>query len=285
MLVDLIKLSRPHHWLKNVFVLMPAPFALAAGAQLDTTRFLLGLSGFCLTNSAVYALNDAKDAERDRLHDEKKHRPVAAGRISIPMAVGWAIALIGGSAALGWSSGSLEALAITGVYLATNLFYTFIGKNIPLVDVFLLSSFFLLRVLLGCALLAVVPSNWLLVCSGALALFMGLTKRRSDLIKGLDESHRPSLTGYNAAFLDQAMGITATMTVVAYALWSMEAKVLIPGREFAGLPFVVFGVLDYLRIAIVQRGGSSPVDMLLKQPTILLTGVGYLAATLWSIDF
>lgn len=282
MFVDLIKLSRPHHWVKNVFVLLPAPFALASGAELDLRRFLLGLAAFCLTNSAVYALNDAQDAERDRLHETKMNRPVASGRISVPIANVWAAALVLGAALLSWSSGSTEAMIITGGYLGLNIFYTFVGKHLPLLDVFLVSAFFMLRVLLGCALLAVVASNWLLLCTGALALFMGLTKRRSDVIKGLDEAHRPSLTGYNRAFLDQATGITATMSIVAYALYSLEAEVMIPGREFASLPFVVFGVLDYLRIAHVKSGGASPVDMMF-QPTILATGVCYVIAVLWSV--
>lgn len=285
MLLDLIKLSRPKHWVKNVFVLMPAPFAFASGAVLDVPRFGIGFAAFCLANSAVYAFNDAQDAERDRLHDEKKHRPVASGRVSVTAARAWAVVMILACALLAWQSGSRDALAITAIYLCANIFYTYIGKNIPLVDVFLLATFFLLRVLLGCALLAVLPSQWLLLCSGALALFLGLIKRRSDVIKGLDESHRPSLSGYNAAFLDQAIGMTATMTIVAYALYSLDAKVLMPGREFTALPFVVFGVLDVLRIAYVKRGGSSPVDMLLGQPTLLLAGAGYLGATLWSIRF
>lgn len=285
MIADFVKLARPKHWVKNVFVFMPAPFALADGAALDPLRFGLGLGAFCCANSAVYAFNDALDVERDRLHDEKRNRPVAAGRVSVRGAIAFAIGLLCASAALTTASGSLGAMVITGTYLVTNLFYTLIGKNIPLVDVFLLASFFLLRVLLGCALLAVDASNWLLLCSGALALFLGLTKRRSDVLKGLDETHRPSLMGYNEGFLDQATGITATMTVFSYALYCMQAGMLIEGREFAGMPFVVFGVLDYLRIAHVRRGGSSPVDMLLKQPTMLLTGAGYLAATLWSLRF
>lgn len=285
MIADFIKLARPRHWVKNVFVFMPAPFALADGAVLDAMRFGLGLGAFCLANSAVYAFNDALDAERDRMHDEKRKRPVAAGRISVQGAILFAVVLLCASAALSFWSGSTGAMVITGSYLAANLFYTLVGKNVPLVDVFLLASFFLLRVLLGCALLAVSASNWLLLCSGALALFLGLTKRRSDVLKGLDETHRPSLGGYNEGFLNQATGITATMTIFSYALYCMQAQALIEEREFASMPFVVFGVLDYLRIAHVERGGSSPVDMMLKQPTVFITGVGYLAATLWSLRF
>jgi hypothetical protein len=145
---------------------------------------------------------------------------------------------------------------------------------------------YVMRALLGCALLDVAPSNWMLLCSYALALFVALAKRRADVVKGLGNEHRPALQGYNESFLDQAIGISAALTIIGYALYSMEAAVLLPNRKFAALPFVVFGVLDYLRVAHVRRGGGgSPVDLLLRSPTLLATGAGWLAATLWSLNW
>lgn len=283
LLRDLVELSRPRHWVKNVFVFMPVPFALAVGARLDPLSFALGLAGFCLANSAVYAFNDARDAERDRLHPEKRRRPIASGRVSSTTAHGWSALLLATGAALTLLSGHPGALEVLLVYAGLNLVYSLGGKNVPLVDVFLLSSGFVLRVVLGCVLVDVPPSNWLLLCSSTLALFLALAKRRGDLVKGLDESHRPSLGGYNLPFLDHAMTITAAMTLIAYALYTIEAEVLIPGREFATLPFVVFGVLEYLRLAQVRGQGASPVDLLLSSPVILLCGVGWMGATLWSV--
>ncbi len=285
MLKDLLELSRPKHWIKNVFVFMPLPFALASGtAQIDPLRFVLGLAGFCLANSAVYAFNDAHDAERDRLHPKKRRRPVAAGRVSVRAAVGWALTLATGGAALAGVSGSIWSLTVVLVYVVLNLFYSVRGKHIPLLDVFLLASGFVLRVLLGCALVGVAPSNWLLLCSYALALFMALAKRWADLAKGLDAEHRPSLAGYNREFLHQAMGIMTATTLMSYALYCIEAEVLLPGREFASLPFVVFGVLEYLRVVHVREDGGSPVDTLLSSPELLLCGVGWMAATIWSVQ-
>lgn len=283
MLRDYIKLSRPKHWIKNIFVLMPMPFALASGAHFEPAQFFLGLCAFCMANSAVYAFNDAQDAERDRLHEEKKHRPVAAGRITERGAYVWATLLVFLGLGLANASGSSMAVGIFVTYLVANLFYSLKGKNIPLVDVFLLAGFFLLRFLLGCALLTVEASNWLLLCSSALALFLGLAKRRADILKGLDESHRPSLMGYNQGFLDQGMGIMASMCAVSYALYSMEAEVLADGREFASLPFVVFGIMEILRKAHVERAGGSPVDLLLGSPALIATGVGWLSAVAWSV--
>ncbi len=284
MLKDLLELSRPKHWIKNVFVFMPLPFALASGtAQLDPWRFLLGLAGFSLANSAVYAFNDARDAERDRLHPKKRRRPVASGRVSVRAAAAWAGALALAGAALTLASGSVWSLVVVLVYVALNAFYSVRGKHIPLLDVFLLASGFVLRVLLGCALVGVAPSNWLLLCSYALALFMALAKRWADLAKGLDAEHRPSLAGYNREFLHQAMGIMTATTLMSYALYCIEAEVLLPGREFASLPFVVFGVLEYLRVVHVREDGGSPVETLLSSPELILCGVGWMAATIWSV--
>jgi len=283
MVRDFLELSRPKDWVKNVFVFMPVPFALASGARLDVRVFMLGLFALCMANSAVYAFNDAQDAERDRVHDKKKDRPIASGRVSKRAAYFFAASLATLALALAVTCGIASAPIIVSVYLAINLAYSLGAKNIALLDVFLLSSGFMLRVLLGCALMDVPPSNPMLLCSYAGALFIALAKRRADVLKGLDESHRPSLLGYNQAFLDHAMGITAAMAVVGYALYSMESSVLLPSRRFASLPFVMFGVLDYLRVVHVNQTGGSPQDILLGSPTLILTGLGWLLAVLWSV--
>lgn len=283
MLLDLIRLSRPKHWIKNVFVFLPVPFALASGAELDPLRFLSGLFAVCLAASAVYAVNDAQDAARDRMHDEKKNRPIAAGRITKNVAYLWATALFGIGATLAVATRSPAALTVYVLYVVMNLGYSFGAKHVVLLDVFLLSAMYVLRVLLGCALMGVEASEWLLLCSGALALFIALAKRRADVVKGMGSETRPALSGYNESFLDQAIGISACMTIIAYALYSKEATVLEPSRKLAALPFVVFGVLDYLRGVHVNRGGGSPVDAVLRSPTLIFAGLGWLGATLLSL--
>jgi 4-hydroxybenzoate polyprenyltransferase len=279
----LIKLSRPLDWVKNVFILMPVPFALATGATLDVQRFALGMLAFCLANSAAYSFNDARDAPLDREHPLKRDRPVASGRVSPSAAYAWSTALALCSIAIGVLLGSAIAAGIIVAYLVLNAAYSQGGKHIPLVDVFLLSSGFVLRVFFGCALLAVTPSNWLLLCTSALALFLSLTKRRGDLVLGMDEAQRPSLAGYNVAFLDQGMGITAGVAMVSYALYSIEAQVFVDGRELASLPFVAYAVLNYLRLAHTEGKGISPVDMATREPSFLLASLGWAAAAAWSL--
>jgi len=281
---DFIALSRPRDWVKNIFVFMPLPFALAAGAEIEPGSFLLGLLGFSLASSAVYSFNDAQDALRDRAHPEKRTRPVASGRVSPRAARTWSDLLLLASAALTLLAHRPAALVITATYVVLNLGYCLGAKHVPLLDVFLLASYYVLRVVLGCALLGVVPSNWLLLCTTMLALFLALAKRRADIVAGLDAEHRPVLDGYNRAFLDQSMGIAAGTTLIAYSLYCLDAEVLIPGREFASLPFVIFGVFEYLRLAHVHDEGGSPVDLLFRAPAILVCGVGWLVSIYWSVQ-
>lgn len=283
MLLALIKLARPKDWLKNAFVLLPFPFAVAQGASVEPTQLLLGIAGFSLVASAVYALNDARDAERDRLHEKKKHRPVASGAVSVNQAYLFSAFLACVGIALGSQMHSDRPVLLFCTYFGLQVAYSMGAKHVPVLDVFLLSSGFLIRVLLGCAILDAPASNWLLLCGSALALFIGLAKRRGDLVKGLDDSHRPVLAGYNLNFLEQAMAIICGTTVLSYALYCLESSVWKPGYEFASLPFVVFGMLDYLRHAHVNQAGGSPVDLLLKNPALLIAGMGWFGAIGYSI--
>lgn len=282
MLGGLIRLARPKDWVKNAFVIMPVPFALAAGATLDPLAFALGVAAMCLAGSATYALNDTRDAELDRAHPLKRDRPVASGAVPVGAALAFAAALAASALGLASASGRELAVVLVALYLALNIVYSLAAKHVPLFDVFLLSSGHVIRVFLGCALLGVAASNWLLLCTSTLALFMALTKRRGDLVEGLDSEHRPSLRGYNLQFLDQATGITAGIALLSYALYSIEAGVFLPGREFASLPFVAFGILDYLRIAHTEGAGSSPVDLVFR-PALLLAGLGWLLTAAWSL--
>jgi 4-hydroxybenzoate polyprenyltransferase len=284
-LVDFVALARPRHWIKNVFVLMPLPHALAGGGVLDPGSFAAGLAGFALASSAVYTFNDCRDAARDRLHPNKRDRPVAAGRITPGVGVIFGLLLLATGLLLVRSTGYPAALELTLLYVTINLFYSFWARGVPLLDVFLLASGFVLRVMLGCALVGAVASNWLLLCSSTLALFMAFAKRRNDLLSGVDGSHRRSLDGYDIGFLEQAISLTAAMALMSYAIYCMESVVLREGREFATLPFVAFGILEYLRCVRGSDVGGSPVDLALRSRTLQASGVGWVLATLWSIHW
>lgn len=278
-----MRLLRPTHWLKNAFVLLPVPFAVAAGARLDLLTLAAGVAGFCLLASAVYAWNDVLDAAADRASARRSGRPVASGALS-PRAAGGvgAVALLA-AAALAASTGLPRAWVLFGVYLAVNAGYSLGAKHVPLLDVFLVASGFVVRVLLGCALVQAPPSDWLLLCSSALALFLAFAKRRGDLLDGVGAAERPSLAGYSERFLEAAMGISAGIFLLSYALYCASAVVLVPGRELAGVPFAAFGVLDYLRLAYTTGAGASPVEVVLRHRPLHLCGALWALATAWSL--
>jgi len=280
---DLLALARPRHWVKNAFVLMPVPFAVAAGATLHVGTLLLGLAAQCLVSSGIYVFNDVLDVEHDRRHPTKCARPAAAGRVGLTTARMFGFGLLLAGMSLGWLTGLLDVISVLAAYILLNLVYSVAGRQVSLLDVFLLSTGYVLRVILGCVLVGAPPSHWLLLCTSALALFLALAKRRADLVAGVDGEHRPSLAGYDRRFLDQALGITSSMAVIAYALYCTEAEVLVPGREFASLPFVVFGVLEYLRRVHLKDEGAMPVDLLLGSPVLLACGAGWILAALWSM--
>jgi 4-hydroxybenzoate polyprenyltransferase len=284
MLTALIRLARPKHWIKNVFVLLPVPFAMKVGAKFEAAPFLLGLLGFCLINSAIYTLNDLRDAEADRRHPQKRHRPIASGVVP-----GWiAVVQIGVLLTLGWglclTFVQYKVVLVVAGYIAVNLAYCYGAKHIALLDVFLLAAGFVIRVLLGCVLMSVPPSAWLLLCTSSLALFLGFAKRRADIHEGLDRTHRPSLEGYNQAFLDAALSICAGVALLAYALYCIEMlKPMHPGREMASMPFVAYGILNYLRMVHVDGAGGSPVEIAYRSIPTQICGLGWLIAVTWSM--
>ena len=175
------------------------------------------------------------------------------------------------------------AIVLSLIYLSANIVYSLGLKNLPVLEVFLLASGFLIRVLLGCALVDAPPSNWLLLCTSTLALFLAFGKRRADLVAGLTHEHRASLAGYTLGFLDSALGITAGIALLTYALYSQESPAFVHGRELAGLPFVAFGILDYLREAMGKGVGGSPVELAYRSRPLQFAVLGWVIATAWSL--
>jgi decaprenyl-phosphate phosphoribosyltransferase len=281
---QLVRLARPRDWAKAIFLLLPVPFAARAGeAHFDPLVFALGALGFCLASSGVYALNDVRDAAEDRAHPSKRRRPVASGAVSERVAIAWGTALVAAGLALCAATGSRTVVALVALYLALNACYTLGAKRVPLVDVFLLASGFLLRVLVGCALIAAPPSGWLLLCTFWIALFLAFGKRRADLTRGTGAADRPKQLGYTAGFLDHAMGIAAGVAMLSYSLYGHETGAFVAGRELAGLPFVAFGFLHVLRIAHLDELRDAPVELAFRSRALQICCAGWALATAWSL--
>lgn len=217
-----IRLLRPKHYVKNALVLLPLFFS---GRFFERTALCAGLWGFaafCLLSSLVYIINDLRDAPADRLHPTKCNRPIACGAVSVPAA----LTLAAGLAALVMAVGIFARFPALGwieltVYLLVNLAYSFGLKNIPVLDVALLVSGFLLRVLFGASVTGIVISNWLYLTVVAVSFYLALGKRRGELRRRSDGTRRV-LRYYNDEFLSRNMSICLTLAVVFYSLWAAD---------------------------------------------------------------
>ncbi|MDF2763356.1 MAG: decaprenyl-phosphate phosphoribosyltransferase [Rhodospirillales bacterium] len=280
-----LRLLRPRQWVKNAFVAAPLFFTPAMVSPDSVLRVVAGVLCFCALSSAVYILNDYLDREADRLHETKRHRPLASGAVSpaVALALMGALILVGfsGAFALDFGFGLVGA-----AYLALNLSYSFGLKRVSILDVMMISLGFVLRIYAGGALIGVEPTVWITVCTGLLALFMALAKRRDDLAKGLGGEHRASLTGYSTRFLDTAVAIVLGALVVSYIIYTTDMDNrhrFGTDQLFITTPFVIAGVLRYLQITIVEERSGSPTDIVLTDRFLIIAAAGWVATFGWLI--
>jgi 4-hydroxybenzoate polyprenyltransferase len=277
MLSALLKTMRLRQWTKNGFIFFALVFDKQLFLREPFLRTLEGFFLFCLISSAVYLLNDIFDIEADRRHPEKKNRPLASGRLSIGAAWGAAAGLIVISLPLGYLLKPGFALYLAA-YLLINLFYSRWLKHVPILDVLIVSSGFVLRVGAGVALITVERfSPWLYVITVLFSLYMGFGKRRAEmsLLETGAGSHRKVLDGYTIPLLDQYITIVSGTTIVAYALYTFSAPNL-PGNHsmMLTIPFVVYGIFRYLQLIQSGTAAGAPDEVALKdrplQATVLL---------------
>lgn len=274
-----VALMRPHQWVKNAFVAAPLFFTPSAVSVNTALTVLLGLLCFCAFSSAVYILNDFLDREADRLHPDKCRRPLAAGTISVPAALALMTGLIVGGFALAVSL-SPRFAAIAAVYLIVNALYSLKLKDVSIIDVMLIALGFVLRVYAGSELIMVLPSVWIIVCTGLLALFLALAKRRDDLVKRLDSDHRTALKGYTKPFIDTAINAVLGGLLVSYLIYTTDPAVmdrLGTKQLYLTAPFVIAGILRYLQITLVEERSGSPTKLALTDRFLILTVLGWVA--------
>lgn len=276
MLIGLIKTMRPKHWAKNIFIFTALIFdrkLLDLDALLHT---LAGAALFSLVASSVYLFNDIADRDSDQQHPTKRTRPIASGLLPVKAAWVAGIILLLISLPLAYLL-SPGFLAICVVYFAINLTYSAKLKHIPLIDVLVLASFYLLRVISGTTLIEVKRfSPWLYVVTSLFALFIGLGKRRAELVLQITNSGdiRPVLDGYTIDLLDQLITIVSGTTIVAYSLYTFSAPNLPDNHSMMlTIPFVLYGIFRYLYLIQTGEGGA-PEDIALSdrplQASILL---------------
>ncbi len=295
--VRLLVLLRPHQWLKNAFVLLGTIFAQQrnAGTSIDVA---LAFCAFCAVASAGYIFNDLFDAESDRQHPTKCRRPLADRSVSVPLARAFAALLAALAAALAWAA-TPATLAIVAGYALLTVAYTLRLKHIVIVDVFVIAAGFMLRILAGTVGVGIAPSSWLLLCGMMLTLFLGFSKRRAELLQphgsangsGSDNASgggsRRVLAAYSPTMLDQFQSITATCTILSYALYTVSPETVAAhhtDKLIYTVPVVVFGIFRYFYRLRTAGGGQDPAYDVLTDAPLLATTLVWLAATLWILS-
>jgi 4-hydroxybenzoate polyprenyltransferase len=287
---------RPHQWVKNIFVFAALLFARGSSGTLlaersdDVLRVLWAFAAFCLGASAIYLVNDLMDRESDRVHPEKRHRPIASGRVSAPVALVLSALCAAGALHAGVEAGGspVPVWPLVAGYMALNLAYSIKLKHVVLVDVFCIATGFLLRVLAGALAVPAPISHWLLLCTLFLALFLGLCKRRAEmaLLGEGGGSHRAILREYDLGFLDQMTTVLAACTIVTYTMYTVAdetaAKFGAGNLLVATVPFVVFGLARYMLLVQTRKGGGSPTRVLLGGDGLFVANaLLWLAAVVW----
>ncbi len=287
MVTALVEAMRPRQWMKNTFVLI----ALVFGQRLyDRGAVVWSLGAFCIfcfLSSAVYLLNDVADYGKDRQHPAKRHRPIASGRLPMPVALGAAVVFALGSIGLSFAiNPTFAAFAVS--YLVLNILYSVSLKDIVILDALMVAIFFVLRAVAGAAAINVEISHWLIICTLLLALFISLSKRRHELVllESNASAHRTSLNEYSAYLLDQMIAVVTASTLMAYVLYTVDGRTI---EEFGSdrllytVPFVIFGIFRYLYLIHQKGEGGNPDRIILSDRPFFVNMILWMAAVATAI--
>ena len=285
MLQGLIQSLRPQQWTKNLFVLAALPFGLKLFDPAAVALALAAFVVFCALSGVVYLVNDLYDREADRLHPVKRLRPIAAGVLA-PSTAATAAALIAAGALAAAAAIGLRFAIAAAAYLALFYLYSRWLKHLVIIDVLSIAIGFVLRTYAGAVAIHVPVSDWLLVCTVLLALFLGLSKRRHEitLLASGAASHRRILDEYNPYLLDQMIGVVTASTLMAYIIYCTSADTV---ERFGThnlvltIPFPIYGILRYLYLVHRRDGGGNPSELLITdRPLLICVGLWGLVTAL-----
>ncbi|MFN8587912.1 MAG: decaprenyl-phosphate phosphoribosyltransferase [Candidatus Eisenbacteria bacterium] len=285
-----IEALRPKQWTKNLLLFVGVIFSQHLADVVLLQRAAAGFLAFSLLSGSVYVLNDLMDVEADRQHPKKCRRPIASGRLPVPLAWGMLPVILAVVGAIAWWLGP-AFLTVAGIYLASNLAYSFWLKHKVIIDVFLIANGFMLRAIAGVELLrAIQPdtllSPWLLVCTFFGALFLGVSKRRRELANAGSHAsqQREVLRRYTPELLEVMLTVSAATTLMSYALYTMWPSTV---EKFGTdhllftVPFVAFGVFRYLFLVRVSETSEDPSAVLLTDRPIQATVGLFLVTVVW----
>lgn len=276
MIKQLFIAMRPKQWIKNGLIFAALVFDQQLFVRDPLLRTIAGFFLLCMGASAVYLINDLVDLEQDRNHPIKRSRPLPAGLLSVDIARVAAVVLFILAPRIGFALNKTFGVILLS-YMVLNLFYSFWLKHIPIIDVMVLATGFVLRVALGVALITVQRfSPWLYMCTTLLALFIGFGKRRAEMVLLADNanSHRRVLDGYTIPLLDQILVIVSGMTIIAYSLYTFSAENLPDNNSMMlTIPFVLYGIFRYLYLVNVENAGGAPEELVLTDKPLMATFV------------
>lgn len=270
---DILKLIRPQQWLKNVFVMIPMFFGGSLLDPEDIRSSVLTFLAYSFIASSVYCFNDINDVEADRRHPVKCKRPLASG--ALPMGAAWALmALMFAAAAamtalLGDTARMLNVGGMLLIYYVMNLCYCAKLKQYAIVDVCIVAFGFVLRVLAGGFATDIEPSKWLVLMTFLLTLFLSFAKRRDDVLRMNEtgEPPRKNTIRYNLTFINQAITVTATVTLVCYIMYTVSPEVEMRFHSdmlYLTSVFVLLGLLRYMQITVVDKKSGDPTKIMLR---------------------
>lgn len=267
----IVKVARPTHWVKNIFVILPVFFG---GAILNTTQAIaaaLTFMSFSLAASAIYCLNDIIDVDADRAHDVKRHRPIASGAITIPQAYGMmSLSMIASIfLMLLLPDGQAKTIIVIIAYFLINVAYCLRLKEYAIIDVCIVASGFVLRILAGGYATGVQLSKWIVLMTFLLTLFLAFAKRRDDVIRLNETGHAPrkNTSRYNLTFINQAITITGTVMLVCYIMYTVSPEIIAQfgtDKLYLTSILVILALLRYLQITFVDEKSGDPVKVALS---------------------
>ena len=277
----IIKSMRPKQWVKNVFMLAALVFDRQLTDINATGKTLLGIFLFCMLSGSIYLINDVFDKKADQNHPTKKNRPIASGILPVRTAIFAAVVIVSASLFASFYLSTAFGI-ISSIYFIMNLAYSFKLKHIPIIDVMVIATGFVLRVAAGVSLIQVERfSPWLYVVTTLLALFIGFGKRRAEIVCLSENAnqHRKVLDGYSLEFLDQLITIVSGTTIVAYSLYTFSAPNLPENNSMMlTIPFVLYGLFRYLYLINIKKSGGAPEELILSDRPLQI------CILLWSIS-
>lgn len=283
-----LSLMRTSHLVKNVLIFAPLVFSMQFTIE-NILYSSIAFLAFSIIASSVYVLNDIFDADSDRKHPQKKTRPIASGTISIPEAKIFFIILLSIGALIAFNLPHSVFVIISGYFLM-NVLYSRWLKKIPIIDVMIIATGFVLRILVGATTIEVSLSPWILLCTFFGALFIAFGKRKGEIsILKEDSRHvRNVLSSYHPDFLNQLIGTTAAVTIICYALYTIDAHTIERFQTtnlIYTVPFVVFGIFRYFQILYTQSKGDDPTKIFSTDSSLLTNTLLWMVSFIYIVRF